>query len=230
MGFGDSITIGEGSPDNRGYRPGLEDRLAAFFGRGSVVREGIDATRSNAGADSHRRPASTARVPPTRSSCTGRTTSTSWRLQDATRPASRSTACATSCSPRAARAACPSSPRSSRPTRTAPLQPDRNQWVAAHEREDPGPGPGDERAGRRSGAAVREGSPTSTGSTPITSIRTTADTTTSPRPSSPRSSRRPRRRPCPRAAAPTLFTRPTSLQPTRTTAARPAIVGAGSRE
>jgi lysophospholipase L1-like esterase len=50
MGFGDSITIGEGSPDNRGYRPGLEDRLAAFFGRGAVVAEGIDATRSNAGA------------------------------------------------------------------------------------------------------------------------------------------------------------------------------------
>jgi len=51
MGFGDSITIGEGSPDNRGYRPGLEDRLAGFFGRGSVVADGIDATRSNRGAD-----------------------------------------------------------------------------------------------------------------------------------------------------------------------------------
>jgi len=51
MGFGDSITLGEGSPDNRGYRPGLEDRLAAFFGRGSVTADGIDATRSNRGAD-----------------------------------------------------------------------------------------------------------------------------------------------------------------------------------
>jgi len=51
MGFGDSITLGEGSPDNRGYRPGLEDRLAGFFGRGSVMVDGIDATRSNRGAD-----------------------------------------------------------------------------------------------------------------------------------------------------------------------------------
>jgi hypothetical protein len=32
------------------------------------------------------------------------------------------------------------------------------------------------------------------------------------------------------ASAPTLFTRPTSLQPTRASAARPAIVGVGSRE
>ena len=51
MGFGDSITIGEGSPGNRGYRIFLEERLAAYFGRGSVVSEGVDATRSNAGAN-----------------------------------------------------------------------------------------------------------------------------------------------------------------------------------
>jgi lysophospholipase L1-like esterase len=51
MGFGDSITIGQGSSDDRGYRSRLEEKLAAHFGRGMVISEGIDATRSNRGAE-----------------------------------------------------------------------------------------------------------------------------------------------------------------------------------
>ena len=51
MGFGDSITIGQGSSDGLGYRGRLQAKLAASFGRGSVVNEGVDATRSNRGAD-----------------------------------------------------------------------------------------------------------------------------------------------------------------------------------
>jgi len=51
MGFGDSITIGQGSSDDRGYATPLEAKLAAHFGRGMVVREGADATRSNRGAE-----------------------------------------------------------------------------------------------------------------------------------------------------------------------------------
>lgn len=51
MGFGDSITIGQGSSDDRGYRTRLEEKLAAHFGRGTVLSEGVDATRSNRGAD-----------------------------------------------------------------------------------------------------------------------------------------------------------------------------------
>jgi lysophospholipase L1-like esterase len=50
MGFGDSITVGQGSSDDRGYRSRLEVKLAAYFGRGQVVDEGVDATRSNRGA------------------------------------------------------------------------------------------------------------------------------------------------------------------------------------
>jgi lysophospholipase L1-like esterase len=51
MGFGDSITIGQGSSDARGYRGRLEDKLVAHFGRATVVSEGVDATRSNRGAE-----------------------------------------------------------------------------------------------------------------------------------------------------------------------------------
>ena len=52
MGFGDSITIGQGSSDDQGYRGRLQDKLTAFFGvRASVVSEGVDATKSNRGAD-----------------------------------------------------------------------------------------------------------------------------------------------------------------------------------
>src|SRR5262249_5104959 len=51
MGFGDSITIGQGSSDNLGYRGRLQDKLIAQFGRATIVNEGADATRSNKGAD-----------------------------------------------------------------------------------------------------------------------------------------------------------------------------------
>ncbi|PYQ54872.1 MAG: hypothetical protein DMF78_04145, partial [Acidobacteria bacterium] len=52
MGFGDSITIGQGSSDDQGYRGRLQDKLTAFFGvRATVVSEGVDATKSNRGAD-----------------------------------------------------------------------------------------------------------------------------------------------------------------------------------
>ena len=51
MGFGDSITIGDFSSDDRGYRGRLEDRLIAHFGRASVPSEGVEATKSNFGAD-----------------------------------------------------------------------------------------------------------------------------------------------------------------------------------
>src|SRR5206468_2620822 len=51
MGFGDSLTLGQGSSDGLGYRGRLQSRLTAFFGRGQVVNEGADATRSNRGAD-----------------------------------------------------------------------------------------------------------------------------------------------------------------------------------
>ena len=51
MGIGDSITIGQGSSDDRGYRGRLEDKLIAHFGRGTVPSEGADATRSSYGAD-----------------------------------------------------------------------------------------------------------------------------------------------------------------------------------
>jgi lysophospholipase L1-like esterase len=51
MGFGDSITIGQGSSDGLGYRGRLQDKLIAQFGRATLVNEGADATRSNKGAD-----------------------------------------------------------------------------------------------------------------------------------------------------------------------------------
>lgn len=51
MGFGDSITVGEGSRDGEGYRGMLEARLAGYLGRAQVLNEGISATRSLAGAN-----------------------------------------------------------------------------------------------------------------------------------------------------------------------------------
>jgi len=50
MGFGDSITVGEGSSDDAGYRDRLQSKLAAHFGRGAVINQGIAGTRSNFGA------------------------------------------------------------------------------------------------------------------------------------------------------------------------------------
>lgn len=51
MGFGDSITVGEGSSDEEGYRPILQQALQAHLGAGQVIDEGVSATRSNRGAD-----------------------------------------------------------------------------------------------------------------------------------------------------------------------------------
>lgn len=50
MGFGDSITVGEGSSDGLGYRRILQDALTAYLGKASVINEGVSATRSNRGA------------------------------------------------------------------------------------------------------------------------------------------------------------------------------------
>lgn len=50
MAFGDSITVGDGSSDGRGYLPELEDRLRQHFGAGQLVNEGIDGTRTDGGA------------------------------------------------------------------------------------------------------------------------------------------------------------------------------------
>jgi lysophospholipase L1-like esterase len=50
MGFGDSITVGEGSSDDAGYRDRLQAKLHQHFGRADVINQGIAGTRSNHGA------------------------------------------------------------------------------------------------------------------------------------------------------------------------------------
>jgi acyl-CoA thioesterase-1 len=50
MGFGDSITAGEGSSDDAGYRDRLEAKLRQRFGKATVINQGLAGTRSNAGA------------------------------------------------------------------------------------------------------------------------------------------------------------------------------------
>lgn len=52
MGFGDSITVGEGSSDDQGYRERLRSKVVQHFGgRATVLNQGISGTRSNAGAN-----------------------------------------------------------------------------------------------------------------------------------------------------------------------------------
>jgi lysophospholipase L1-like esterase len=51
MAFGDSITDGDGSFDNQGYRPGLLKKLQAHFNAGSMNNQAIGGTRSKAGAN-----------------------------------------------------------------------------------------------------------------------------------------------------------------------------------
>jgi lysophospholipase L1-like esterase len=51
MGFGDSITVGDGAHSTDGYRDVLQALLQQHFGRGQVVNEGISGTRTDAGAD-----------------------------------------------------------------------------------------------------------------------------------------------------------------------------------
>jgi lysophospholipase L1-like esterase len=225
MGFGDSITLGEGSPDNRGYRPGLEERLAGFFGRGSVAVDGIDATRSNRGAD--RIDASLSRSHPAYTLIMYGTndfnvldckvnppcfTIDSLRSIVLSARGSRSLPILSTI--------IPANP-------TAALQPERNQWVAAMNVRiralakemsvpvaDPEPlflkDPNFER--------LYTGSvhPNNSGYDLIADAFFAAIIAPTPTATS--------------VSMPTLFTRPTSLGPTRATAARRAIVGAGSRE
>jgi lysophospholipase L1-like esterase len=225
MGFGDSITIGEGSPDNQGYRPGLETRLAGFFGRGSVAVDGIDATRSNAGANridislNRTRPAYTLILYGTNDfnvlDCkVNPPCFTIDSLRDIVLSArgSRSLPILSTI--------IPANPNGA-------LQPDRNQWVAAMNVRiralakelsvplaDPEPlflkDPSFDRL------FTDHVHPNNSGYDHIaeaffTAIITPTTTATS-------------------VSMPTLFTRPTSMGPTRATAARRAIVGAGSRE
>jgi lysophospholipase L1-like esterase len=50
MAFGDSITLGEGSRQNRGYTIPLESALRGFFGDARILNEGQSGTKSSAGA------------------------------------------------------------------------------------------------------------------------------------------------------------------------------------
>jgi lysophospholipase L1-like esterase len=50
MGFGDSITDGEGSSDGTGYRDRLQSKLGQHFGKATVANQGLAGTRSNSGA------------------------------------------------------------------------------------------------------------------------------------------------------------------------------------
>jgi lysophospholipase L1-like esterase len=49
MAFGDSITVGTGAQSSDGYRDLLQDQLRSHFGAGSVIDEGIEATRTPVG-------------------------------------------------------------------------------------------------------------------------------------------------------------------------------------
>jgi lysophospholipase L1-like esterase len=51
MGFGDSITAGDGSSDGSGYRARLEAQLQQHFGRGRVLDEGISGSRTARGVE-----------------------------------------------------------------------------------------------------------------------------------------------------------------------------------
>jgi lysophospholipase L1-like esterase len=49
LGFGDSITWGQGSSDGTGYRDPLRDELRAFWGKAEVVIDGVPGTKSDRG-------------------------------------------------------------------------------------------------------------------------------------------------------------------------------------
>ena len=51
LAFGDSITDGEGSGDGMGYILRLQRKLEGYFGRATVIKDGLGATRSNRGSD-----------------------------------------------------------------------------------------------------------------------------------------------------------------------------------
>ena len=50
MGFGDSITVGDGSSDGNGYRVRLETMLAAYFGQATVIDQGVGGSLTGFGA------------------------------------------------------------------------------------------------------------------------------------------------------------------------------------
>jgi acyl-CoA thioesterase I len=50
LAFGDSITSGDGSRGNRGYRASLESQLRDYWGRAEIVNDGLESTRSDEGA------------------------------------------------------------------------------------------------------------------------------------------------------------------------------------
>jgi lysophospholipase L1-like esterase len=51
LAFGDSITDGEGSSDGMGYVSRLQRKLQSHFGRATLIKDGLGATRSNRGSD-----------------------------------------------------------------------------------------------------------------------------------------------------------------------------------
>lgn len=51
LAFGDSITHGDGSSDDAGYRGRLQEALRQLFGRATVFDEGLPASKSPHGAD-----------------------------------------------------------------------------------------------------------------------------------------------------------------------------------
>lgn len=50
MGFGDSITVGDGSSDGNGYRVRLQTMLAAYFGQATVIDQGVGGSQTRFGA------------------------------------------------------------------------------------------------------------------------------------------------------------------------------------
>jgi lysophospholipase L1-like esterase len=49
--FGDSITDGEGSGDGNGYASRIQRKLEAHFGRASIIKDGLAATRTDDGSN-----------------------------------------------------------------------------------------------------------------------------------------------------------------------------------
>jgi lysophospholipase L1-like esterase len=50
IAFGDSITVGDGSSDGKGYVGILQNDLRSHFGRGDIENHGVEGTRTDAGA------------------------------------------------------------------------------------------------------------------------------------------------------------------------------------
>jgi len=51
LAFGDSITEGDGSSDGMGYASRLERKLQAPLGRATIIKDGLQSSRSNGGSD-----------------------------------------------------------------------------------------------------------------------------------------------------------------------------------